>query len=69
MVAAPKIEPLEDGAEVVTVPKIEPADEAGDAPPPKTEAFEVMNGDGEEELLPKTEVLSADLGAPPNIDP
>ena len=54
---------------MVAAPKIEPVDEADDAPPPKTEAFEVLNGDGEEELLPKTEVLSADLGAPPNIDP
>ena len=55
---------------MVTVPKIEPVDEAEDAPPPpKTEAFEVLKGDGKEELLPKTEPLSADLGAPPNIDP
>ena len=54
----------------MAAPKIEPVDEAEDAPPPpKTEAFEVLNGDGEEELLPKTEVLSADLAAPPNIDP
>ena len=52
---------------MVAAPKIEPADEADDAPPPKTEAFEVLKG--EEELLPKTELLSADLGAPPNIDP
>ena len=52
---------------MVAAPKIEPVDEADDAPPPKTEAFEVLNGDGEEELL--TEVLSADLAAPPNIDP
>jgi len=54
---------------VVPAPKIEPVDEAEDTPPPKTEAFEVVKGDGEEELLPKTELLSADLGAPPNIDP
>ena len=54
---------------MVAAPKIEPVEEAGDAPPPKTEAFEVLNGDGEEELLPKTELLSADLAAPPNIDP
>ena len=53
----------------MAAPKIDPVDEAGDAPPPKTEAFEVLNGDGEEELLPNTELLSADLGAPPNIDP
>ena len=52
----------------MAAPNIEPADEADDAPPPKTEAFEVKD-DGEEELLPKTELLSADLGAPPNIDP
>ena len=54
---------------MVAAPKIEPADEADDPPPPKTEAFEVLKGDGEEELLPKTELLSADLAAPPNIDP
>ena len=55
---------------MVAAPKIEPVDEAGDAPPPpKTEAFDVLKGDGEEELLPKTELLSSDLGAPPNIDP
>ena len=54
----------------MVAPKIELVNEAEDAPPPpKTEAFEVLKGDGEEELLPKTEPLSADLGAPPNIDP
>ena len=54
----------------MAAPKIEPVDEADDAaPPPKTKAFEVLKGDGEEELLPKTELLSADLAAPPNIDP
>ena len=41
----------------MTALKIEAPDEAEQAPPPKTEAFEELHGDGEEELPPKTELL------------
>ena len=52
----------------VAAPNIEPAGEP-DFAAPKIEAFEALNGDGEEEVFPpKTELLSAGL-EPPNIDP
>ena len=64
----PKIEPVVEAVEGVAAPNIEPAGEP-DFVAPKIEAVEVLNGDGEEEVLPpKTELLSAGL-APPNIDP
>ena len=57
-----------EAVEAVAAPNIEPAGDP-DFEAPKIEAFEVLNGDGEEEVFPpKTELLSAGL-APPNIDP
>ena len=48
---------LVDGALKVAALKIEAEDEAEEAPPSKTEAFEELLGDGEGELPPKTELL------------
>ena len=48
---------LVDGAQEVAALKIEAEDEAEKALTPKTEAFEELHGDGEEELPPKTELL------------
>ena len=48
---------LVDGVQEVAALKIEAADEAEEARPPKTEAFEELHGDGEEELPAKTELL------------
>ena len=48
---------LVDGAQEVAALKIEAADEVEEDRPPKTEAFEELHGDGEEEPPPKTELL------------
>jgi len=64
----PKIEAVVDGVEGVAAPNIEPAGGADVVVAPKIEAFEVVNGDAEDVLPPKTELLSLGLAAP-NIDP
>ena len=48
---------LVDGVQEVAALKIEAADEAEEDRLPKTEAFEELHGDGEEELPAKTELL------------
>jgi len=64
----PKIEAVVDVVEEVAAPNMEPAEGADVVVAPKIEAFEVVNGDAEDVLPPKTELLSLGLAAP-NIDP